>query len=322
MSKKTYYRELDTLKGVAIFCVLLCHSIILYPINLLENGFWKEVFKFFGSVPMPLFFMVSGYCFSYKGNYKEFIVKKAYRLLLPYVFFGMVDVVPRQVLSAFVNRPSSVADSLKSMFLYGGQYWFLYTLFILFVIYPVIYVWQKNSMIKKIIVEMLLLVLALVETDVKIFCFDSIIYYLFYFNTGAMLKCMDIDVFQIDKLKRAIRIAVIGLLFVLWIGLSIFLPYTTITRLLMGIVGIIVFFLFTKYQWFNFVFARLGKYTLQLYLLNGFLLVISRTIICSMTQSPIIIVSFNMLVTLVCSYLFIKYFCERFKLIKVFMGMS
>lgn len=205
MNKKKYYIEIDTLKGLSIFCVLLCHAIILYPVNLLEDEFWREVFKLFGSVPMPLFFLVSGYCFSYKGDYKKYIMAKISRILLPYIVFGLIDIVPRQLLSSLVNRPSSITESLKSMLLYGGQYWFLYTLFAIFLIYPVIYLWQKDNVTRKIIVEIVLLIAAFIDVKVSIFCLDSIIYYLIYFNTGSMLKSLNVDVFQLDKLSHGLR---------------------------------------------------------------------------------------------------------------------
>ena len=321
MSGKKKYEEINSLKGLAIVCVLFCHSIILYPVNLLENDLWREIFKFFGSVPMPLFFLVSGYCFSYKGNYKDFLCKKALRLMLPYVIFGLADVIPRQLLSSLVNRPSSIGESLKSMIFYGGQYWFLYTLFVVFVIYPFIYLWQKDSTAKKIVVEVIALVLTLVEVDVTFICLNSIMQYLFFFNTGALLKMSKIDIFELDKLHAGLReIAMIGL-FVIWGALSLFVPYTNVTRTIMGVLGCVVFFLWTKYKMTNWIFSRVGDYSLQLYLLNGFLLVVSRTIICSLTQIPFLIVSFNMLITFVCSYLFIKYFCKRFKFIRVLMGM-
>lgn len=321
MSKKTYYMELDTLKGVAIFCVLLCHAIILYPINLHENNIWKNVFEVASGAHMPLFFLVSGYCFSYKGNYKEFIGKKVFRLIIPYIVFGLVDTLPRQFMASFVNRSSSIGDSIKSMLLYGGEYWFLYTLFITFVIYPIIYCWQKNSTIRMIVVEAALLIIAILNIEETIFCLDSIMFYLFFFNTGALLKHFNIDPFKTDKLENGHRVMLIALILFLWIGGTLCFPDLNVVNLIIGIIASIAMVLLTKYKWFNTIFARIGKYSLQLYLLNGFLLVISRTIICKLTQIPVLIVMFNMFVTLVCSYIFIKYFCERFKIIRVFMGM-
>lgn len=321
MTEKKYYIELDTLKGMSIFCVLLCHAIILYPVNLKETPFWGEVFTIMGSVPMPLFFLASGYCFSYKGNYKEFIKAKILRILLPYVVFGLIDMIPRQLLSSLVNRPGNVWDSLKSMLLYGGQYWFLYTLFVIFLIYPLIYIWQKDSKVRMVITEVILLVLTLIKVDISLFCVDSILFYLIYFNTGSLLKSLKIDVFQIKIPSDRVRPVLILLSAIAWCVFSLSLPYNTVTRMLFGILGIITFYLLTKYKVVNTLFAGLGRYSLQLYLLNGFLLVLSRTIICRVTQIPTVIVLFNLFITMVCSYIFIKYVCERIKFVKKIMGM-
>lgn len=320
-TKKKYYIELDTLKGLSIFCVLLCHAIILYPVNLQEDVVWREVFKIFGSVPMPLFFLVSGYCFSYKGSYKAFIVPKIYRILMPYVIFGLLDMIPRQLLSSLVNRPSSVWESLKSMLLDGGQYWFLYTLFLMFLIYPLFYVWQKDSVTRKVILAVVFLALSLIKTDILMFRFDSILFYMVFFHVGSLLKGFKIEVFQIDKLNSKVRLMAIVVLAVAWSLLSIYAPYTTVTRMIFAILGVLTFYLLTKYKITNTIFARLGKYSLQLYLLNGFLLVVSRTLICRITQVPVLIVLFNLFVTMVCSYFFIKYVCERIKFVKKMMGM-
>lgn len=65
---KKYYEEVDALKGFAIFMVILAHSIIVYPINLHENKFCLELFNSLTCVHMLLFFMISGFCFSFEGG--------------------------------------------------------------------------------------------------------------------------------------------------------------------------------------------------------------------------------------------------------------
>ena len=72
------------------------------------------------------------------------------------------------------------------------------------------------------------------------------------------------------------------------------------------------------------IFQRFGRYSLQIYLFNGFLLVISRTVIVSVLEvsNPFIIIAFNMLVDFFLSYIVIKYICERIKPAKILMGMA
>ena len=135
---RKHFREIDSLKGFAIFLVVLGHAIIYFPIDLHQVPWCEVLFKMLSGVHMPLFFAISGYCFSCRGNYRDFISKKARRILLPYFVFNLLDLIPRAVLPQFVNRPQSMAESIKDILLYGGAYWFLFTLFIIFAFYPLI----------------------------------------------------------------------------------------------------------------------------------------------------------------------------------------
>ena len=86
-AQKKRFIEIDSLKGFAMFFVILGHAIILFPINLHQNPYCLWLFTFVSSVHVPLFFAVSGFCFSYKG-FKNYISKKAKRILLPYFVFS------------------------------------------------------------------------------------------------------------------------------------------------------------------------------------------------------------------------------------------
>lgn len=266
---------------------------------------------------MSLFFLISGFCFSYKDNYKEFLLKRIYRLLIPYIVFNLVDMLPRQLLPALVNRPASMMESLKQMLFYGGEYWFLYTLFIISTIYPVLHCWQRDSSSKEVIAELVLLVLYILEPKVSFLCLDSVFVYLLFFNTGVLLKKYIPHIFEWHFKEKWLQPVSTIFLLILWGVTSQF----SATLKIASVAGILTCYLFTKLPWFNKIFHSFGHYSLQLYLLNGFLLVISRTIICKLTENPAIIICFNMLITFFLSYLFIKYFCDKVKWIQKLMGL-
>ena len=75
-TKSILFEQIDALKGIAIFLVVLGHGIIFYPVDLHQNVVCESIFRWLSSVHMPLFFLISGFCFSFKGNYKSFIWKK------------------------------------------------------------------------------------------------------------------------------------------------------------------------------------------------------------------------------------------------------
>ena len=317
VKERKIYKEIDSLKGFAIFLVVLAHAIIYFPVNLHEVPWCNVVFNMVSGVHMPLFFAVSGFCFSYRGNYRDFLLKKAQRLLVPYFVFNLLDLVPRALVPQLVNRPQSMLESVQDILLYGGAYWFLYTLFVIFAFYPVIYKWQAKSGRRRMIVTVLCLVLSLVRIPAEIFTLRLISGYLFFFNLGVQLKMSDIRIFEY-KLTKGWKLLPIPVA-ALWL-LLLFSPWASALEVFVSLLSVIVCYFISRWKLFQNVFERFGKFSMQIYLLNGFLLVISRVIICRFTANPAAIVCFNVLVDFGFAYLGIKYICNRFRIFRVLMG--
>ena len=70
-------------------------------------------------------------------------------------------------------------------------------------------------------------------------------------------------------------------------------------------------------------FAPTGEYSLQIYLLKGFALVISRTLICTIAgvTNPAAVIAFNVLIDYGAAYLFVRAICTRFRPLRAIMGM-
>ena len=133
---KTYYPKADALKGFTIFLVVFGHSIIAYPVNLHKNAVCFWLFKFIYSFHMPFFFCLSGFLFSYRGNYRAYVRKKALRIAVPYLIFNLLDILPRAMFGFLFHHPRSVTESLIKIVFYGGEFWFLYTLFFIYLMFP------------------------------------------------------------------------------------------------------------------------------------------------------------------------------------------
>lgn len=70
---------LDMAKGLGMIVVILFHI-----------GLSQKVEMFVGAFMLPVFFIISGYCFKLKDDFLTFVKKKSERLLIPYFFFGII----------------------------------------------------------------------------------------------------------------------------------------------------------------------------------------------------------------------------------------
>lgn len=108
---------LDVSKGILILCVILSHS---YPPGLYE--------QFFTPFFLTMFFFVSGCTFSTKRTFKEFIINKGRRLLIPFLLLGL-----SRVLMYYVIEGGSLVQRLKGLALQiNCQYdemWFVSCMF-------------------------------------------------------------------------------------------------------------------------------------------------------------------------------------------------
>lgn len=109
---------IDLAKGFGMLMVIYLHVTINYPsaINVYKNSHWDI---FVHSMFMPLFFILSGVFFSTKVPFKEWIVKKVYRMIVPFILFYVLTYLLNVVLVAFGNV------QLKS----GFSYWDIFAVF-------------------------------------------------------------------------------------------------------------------------------------------------------------------------------------------------
>lgn len=326
---KKYFEEVDILKGIAIILVIIGHSVIWFPINLHDINWCNYFFEFVSISHMPLFFLVSGFCFSYKNKtYKEHIKSKVFRILIPYIVFSVLDLFPRILLQKFVNRPTNLEDGIRKVFLNGGEYWFLYVIFIIFVIYPIIYKFliSKN---KKILNAGLIIVLTSIQfvNFTNIFLINKVMHYLLFFVLGNFIKEYFLELEKIqNKINFKINFILGLIIFSVMIAYIINLKYIenyTILVILAELIGCYFWFLIAKCiikanNMLKNLFVSCGKYSLQLYLFNGYLLVVSRVLIVNVLKitNPFIIIFANTFIPICVTLLVIKFIINRFNILK------
>ena len=149
-----------------------------------------------------------------------------------------------------------------------------------------------------------------------LFCMNDVLYYLTFFSIGELIRRFcGTTVFE-KTFPKTIALLMMVPLIATWILLLIAnIPHV---QIVVALIGIMVFYLLSQVSAFNCLFNPFGKFSLQLYLLNGFFLVVSRTVIVSKlgVTNPFLVVGFNVFVDFFISYLFIRFFCNRIKPIK------
>ena len=203
--------EFSFLHVFATLLVVLGHS--FYQTNSLIVD-WMYQFH------VPLFFFVSGYLLNVSVSGKPlqphiFLSRKAVRLLLPYFALSTLLFVPKVLLSQFMVRPIHANWSeyvLMLIYPYrnvNGSYWFLPTLFLLFVfaVIALFFLQRLQHRTSLAVTTLLLTLLALANISLPfshdtLFNVVGVIHYAFYFALGYFVSSFGLMRF-LDKGKTA-----------------------------------------------------------------------------------------------------------------------
>ncbi len=134
----------DCLKGYACFLVVFGHVIMGIRnsgADVPMFGEWLE--KFIWTFHVALFMFLSGYIYEITGTWQskgsriKFILHKLLNLGVPYVVCSAIYITINSLIAG-VNNQSNITDILWIWKTSTAQYWFLYALFGIFVIYTVL----------------------------------------------------------------------------------------------------------------------------------------------------------------------------------------
>lgn len=184
-------RSLDIGKGLAILFVYLGHSILYHPIQM-GNIPWCHVLeRIIVSFNMPMFFIISGYLFSKTHKSTGDLYKgKTLRILVPYLTTMAIIIGMKLVLPADMSYNQAVKGGVRSLItnalLYGGDRWFVYTLFIIFLLLIPVRKLLKNKWIDLGLIVVLIVVYFLHFLP-NIFALDKVFHFMVFFVAGYAL---------------------------------------------------------------------------------------------------------------------------------------
>jgi len=104
---------IDTIKGIGILTVVVGH---IFP-----DAVTRYLFLFH----MPLFFFIGGFLFKPSPDWKEYLSKKAFHLLVPYVAFLCLIYVPYELKEIIAGRETFVKGIMRPFL--GGRYLIAWT---------------------------------------------------------------------------------------------------------------------------------------------------------------------------------------------------
>lgn len=237
---------------------------------------------------MPLMFFISGML---SGKLQKitttserviYIKDRFRRLMVPYFSIAIFYLPCKMLLSNFANQPYDIC-SIWKIFLGenpDGGLWFLYVLFLIQVVMCIVLKnigWYQSFSISIIIA------LLIVFLDTKWFRVDDALFYLPFVVGG--LCYVNSPIYK-KKMSRLLLI----LLFLFWgISLCVFIktssPYC---RLFSGFSGSMVIIAISRYAnmktlW-SICMKTLGRYTMEIYIFHGILMVIVRILCYSVLE--------------------------------------
>lgn len=260
---KVYYPELDIIKGIAILLVIYGHSMCYFPINI-RDMFPTLAYDAVTKFHMQLFFIASGFLFSAKDTWKDFLKKKSIRILVPYIAFCLIDGLLRYIAAPFTRSHMHV--NVLSVIVNGTHFWFLHALFFIYII-------AKLANGKRWIYLLMLFLsvslhLFLPDGNWKeILGLEHIIYFLAWFIAGIFLR----DIYA--KINTYLNTWWMVLLLALLSGLTLvfglnkfFVLTWYIYPILCSLLVWSISLALVKTNWTQKGFTYFGKYSLQYYI--------------------------------------------------------
>lgn len=320
--------EIDALRGFGIFMVVFGHSMTLLPVDTSQIFIIRYLHDIFWDFHMYLFFFIAGFCFKYSGYQKgmEFIKKKIVHLMIPYYVFNLIDVLPRAIFVDSVSKNRTVMQSLKDILFYGGDYWFLLVLFMVFAFYPAIYVCMYGKYSSYFITAVIVGCSVMgIFANIRVFMIGSAVYYLLPFHVGVLLKKR---AFSFESLKygwcKLLSIALIVTFMTVRMygkSLSIEGMETAISAVIATLgVGASVFL--CAFKTFKGIFFRFGAWSLQIYLLSKPVIFVVRNAIVLFfnIRMPLAVYLFNFISGFFLTYFIVKTFLYQNKWLRFLMG--
>jgi fucose 4-O-acetylase-like acetyltransferase len=270
--------DLDRAKGLGILLVVIGH---LVARTAPQGADWYIALKHaLYHFHMPFFMYLSGYVVFLTGaarippsKWPGFASGRMYRLMLPFVLFGLAILLGKLVAAHFIqvdNLPDSLAEGLKGLVWNtdsspAESVWYLIVLFALSVLTPPI-LWVLRGRAALLLALGLILYVLPVP---HVMYLDRVARYMSFFAMGGLAS--DAGKVWLDLIDRHFAWALVALLAALWLALTVFDTWNPDVALFVcGTLSMPALHGLVRQRYFaaSSILLTLGVYTFVIYLLN------------------------------------------------------
>jgi hypothetical protein len=245
-----------------------------------DDSAWRYFYRILEDLRMPLFSVLSGFVYAYRplrdsSRFPNFVQGKARRLLVPLVCVGAVFTAV-QTLTPAANSQGQLSDIWK-VYLFGyGHFWFLQSIFIVFLVVGLLDIMNALSSFRRwgvaLSVSSLLYVLVTVPPQADLFSVSGALRLLPFFLLGYGLHVFEERFIRSPAL--ALTVAAFVPLFILRLGdiygvIEVAPLVERGLRMSVGITITAILVLIRSRVRINFL-ARIGYFAFGIYLLHVF----------------------------------------------------
>ena len=202
-----HIESIDVLKGITIILVVIGHAVqgVVSSQHLTLNTEYSSIFilkQIIYGFHMPLFFIIAGLFINswIKRSFKEAILQKIFRLMVPYFIWSAITAIAMQFANNYTNNGLGINEFLLSPIVPFSQYWFLYVLFFIHIIY---YVLVNIRICNGKLLFLLVSIIAYLLNPLinNIWIFDNLCRYMVFFSIGSyILDFIDLRQFKSNKI--------------------------------------------------------------------------------------------------------------------------
>lgn len=325
LSQRKREKWIDVCKGFTIFLVVFGHVIDSYfgkSLFTQYNPYLKYIRFTIYSFHMPLFFMLSGYLY-YKldtvqdfRQYTRLILKKVCNLGIPYIVFSLIFGTAFILFSKNSYHAISYTDLLLIPIKPILQYWFIYVLFFIFIIVPLLDMITDNRWL--ILLILIIARIAVKYFGIKIYMVNMVSYYCLYFYFGSMLHL----ILGLGNIQRK-KVLITNILLYILLNLVLYIYNVNyeILTILLAIMGSLMIINMIKLIKPNRAFYKinlcLGNFSYEIYLIHRVFSFAATLVVLKFTNNLLINLITATAVGIIVPFI-VKLLSNKFAFIKFF----